>query len=137
MGVREFLRADRRHPRLHVELPDGTRLDDVHFAIVANADPWTYVGNRPLHPTPGVTFDTGLDLYARRRMGTAGMLVSMARMSGNRPRVGRRGAFLVHDLESLTIYADEPMPVQVDGDFLEMREKVAVKSVQHALRVVI
>src|SRR3984885_2517072 len=25
VGVREFFRSDRRHPRLHVELPDGTR----------------------------------------------------------------------------------------------------------------
>ena len=60
VGVREFFRAERRRPQLHVELPDGTRLDDVYFTIVANADPWTYVGDRPLHPTPTSSFDTGL-----------------------------------------------------------------------------
>ena len=108
-------RTARRHP-----------LDDIYFAIVANADPWTYVGNRPLHPTPEVTFDTGLGLYARRRMGTAGLLWSMARMSGNRPRVGRRGAFSVHDLEHVTVIADEPMPFQVDGDSLGPRDKVTL-----------
>ena len=116
--MREFFRADRRHPRLHVELPDGTRLDDVYFAIVANADPWTYVGNRPLRPTPEADFDTGLGVYARRRMSTAGMLFSMARLSGDRPHIGRRGAFVAHDLDGLTVFADEPMPVQVDGDYL-------------------
>ena len=136
VGVREFFATDRRHPRLHVELADGTRLDDVYFAIVANADPWTYVGNRPLHPTPDVDFDSGLALYARRRMGTAGVLFSMARLSGNRPRIGRRGATVVHDLDGLTVLADEPMPFQVDGDALETREKVTFRSVPNAIKIV-
>jgi diacylglycerol kinase family enzyme len=136
VGVREFLTTDRRHPRLRVELPDGTQLDDVYFAIVANADPWTYVGNRPLRPTPDVTFDTGLDIYARRRMGTAGMLFSMARLSGDRPSIGKRGAFVVHDLDRVTLVADEPLPFQVDGDALDFREKVTFRSVPHAIQVV-
>jgi diacylglycerol kinase family enzyme len=135
VGVREFFRSDRRHPRLRVELPDGTFLDEVYFAIVANADPWTYVGNRPLHPTPDVTLDGGLDVYARRRMGTAGMLFSMARLSGARPRIGKRGAFLVHDLDRLTLVADEPLPFQVDGDALDFREKVTFRSAPKALQV--
>jgi len=136
VGVREFLSSDRRRPRLHVELPDGTRYDDVHFTIVANADPWTFVGNRPLHPTPGTTFENGLGLYARRRMGVVGMLWSMARLSGDDPHVGRRGAHLVHDVDGLTVLADEPVPFQVDGDALDAREKVTFRSVPRAIRVV-
>jgi diacylglycerol kinase family enzyme len=119
-----------------VELSDGTRYDDVYFTIVANADPWTFVGNRPLHPTPEVSFETGLAVYGRRRMGVAGMLWSMARLSGDNPHVGRRGAYVVHDLDSLTVLADEPMPFQVDGDALEAREKVTFRSVPNAIRVV-
>jgi diacylglycerol kinase family enzyme len=136
VGVAEFFRSDRRHPRLHVELPDGTRYDDVYFAIVANADPWTYVGNRPLHPTPETSFDDGLGLYGRRRMGVTGMLWSMARLSGDGPRIGRRGAHVLHDLEGLTVLADEPVPFQVDGDGLDLREKVTFRSVPRAIRVV-
>ncbi|HEU5265614.1 MAG TPA: diacylglycerol kinase family protein [Jatrophihabitans sp.] len=137
VGVREFFRADRRHPQLHVELADGTRLDDIYFAIVANADPWTFVGNRPLHPTPDVTFETGLGVYARRRMSTAGMLWSMARLSGDRPRIGRRGAYLAHDQDHVTVLADEPMPFQVDGDALDLRDKVSFRSVPNALTIVV
>ena len=136
VGVREFFTADRRHPKLRVELPDGTHLTDVYFAIVANADPWTYVGNRPLHPTPEVRFDAGLDVYARRRMGVAGMLFSMARLSGARPRIGKRGAHVVHDLDRLTLVADEPLPFQVDGDALDLRDKVTFRSVPDAIQVV-
>jgi diacylglycerol kinase family enzyme len=136
VGVREFLRADRRHPQLHVELPDGTDLEDVYFTIVANADPWTYVGNRPLRPTPQVRLDTDLALYARRRMSTPGMLFSMARLSGDRPRIGDRGAFVVHDLDHFTVRSDQPLPFQVDGDALEERQKVSFRSVPRAIQVV-
>lgn len=136
VGVREFFGTDRRHPKLHVELPDGTRYDDIYFTIIANADPWTFVGNLPLHPTPDVSFETGLAVYARRRMRTAGMLWSMALLSGSRPRVGRWGAHVVHDLEHITVIADEPLPFQVDGDALDLREKVSFRSVRNAIQVV-
>ena len=137
VGVREFLRSDRRHPRLHVELPDGTRLDDVYFTIVTNADPWTYMGNRPLHPTPEVTLETGLAVYARRRMGTPGVAFSLLRLSGDRPRIGRRGAYVAHDLEQVTVIADEPLPFQVDGDALETRDKVTFRSAPQAIQIVV
>ena len=124
VGVREFLRADRRHPRLHVELPDGTRYDDIYFVIVTNTDPWTYVCNRPLRPTPGTDFDTGLgDLRPPADGHCPGCCSAWPGCPGNRPRIGRRGAFVHHDLESLTVIADEPMPVQVDGDYLELRTR--------------
>jgi len=135
VGVREFFAADRRHPKLHLELGDGTRFDDVYFAIVANSDPWTFVGNRPLRPTPQTSFDNGLGVYARRRMFTPGVLFSMARLSGDNPRVGRRGAFQLHDVDSVTVVADEPLPFQVDGDAMDLREKVTFRSVPRAVRV--
>ncbi|MGH8862497.1 MAG: diacylglycerol/lipid kinase family protein [Jatrophihabitantaceae bacterium] len=137
VGIREFFKSDRRHPRLHVELPDGTRFDDIYFAVVANTDPWTYVGSRPLRPTPQAGFDTGLALYARRRMGTAGLLFSMARLSGRHPRIGERGASVVHDLDGLTVLADEPMPVQVDGDYLGPQEKLVFRTASNAVRVLV
>lgn len=137
VGVKEFLTSDRRHPRLHVELPDGTTFDDVYFAIVANADPWTFVGNRPLRPTPEVTFETGLAVYARRRMSAAGVLFSMVRLAARRPRIGRRGAHVVHDLDGLVIRADEPLPFQVDGDYLGERDKVVFSSALAAVRAVV
>jgi diacylglycerol kinase family enzyme len=135
VGLRQFFAEDRRHPKLHVHLPGGVVYDDVYFTVVANADPWTFAGNTPLRPTPGVTFDSGLGLYARRRMSAPGLLFSMARMAGGRPRIGRRGAHLAEDLEELTVWADEPMPFQVDGDFLGDRTKVHFRSYPGAVRV--
>ena len=137
VGVREFFTTDRRHPRISVELPDGTRWDDVYFTIVANTDPWTFVGNRPLHPTPEASFEADLAVYARRRMSTAGILFSMARMASATPRIGRRGAHLAHDLGGLTVLADEPMPVQVDGDYVGLRDKLTFSSARDAVQVLI
>ena len=135
-GVREFFRAERRRPMLHLELPDGTRYDDVHFALVTNTQPWTYVGDHPLRPTPDVSFDNGLAVYGRRSMRAAGILLSVARMSGDRPRIGRFGAHVAHDLDHLTLIADEPLPFQVDGDALDPREKVTFRHVPDAIQVV-
>jgi diacylglycerol kinase family enzyme len=66
----------------------------------------------------------------------AGMLFSMGRLSGDRPRIGRRGAFVHHDVETLTVIADQPMPVEVDGDYLEVRSKAVFSSAPQALSVV-
>ncbi|MFN2519272.1 MAG: diacylglycerol kinase family lipid kinase, partial [Jatrophihabitantaceae bacterium] len=84
-----------------------------------------------------VTLDSDLAIYARRRMGAFGILYGMARMSGPRPRIGNRGAYVASDLETVTVRADEPMPVQVDGDYLELREKLTFRSVPRALRIVV
>jgi diacylglycerol kinase family enzyme len=137
VGVREFFRTDRRHPKLHLELADGTALDGVYFAIVTNTDPWTYVGNRPLRPTPDTTFDDGLGLYARRRMTAAGTLFSMARLAGRNPRIGRRGAYLRHDQATVTVRADAPMRVQIDGEFVGLRDKLQLSSTSRAISMVI
>ncbi|MGH8961282.1 MAG: diacylglycerol/lipid kinase family protein [Jatrophihabitantaceae bacterium] len=137
VGVGAFFGSDRRHPKLRVELGDGTRYDDIYFAIVANTDPWTYAGNRPLRPTPEATFDNGLAVYARRRMSTPGVLFSIARLTGDNPRIGKRGARVEHDLDSVTILADEPLPVQVDGDFHGLRDKLVFSTARAAVQVLI
>jgi diacylglycerol kinase family enzyme len=137
VGVRAFFGSDRRHPHLRVQLADGETIPDVHFAVVTNTDPWTFAGRRALRPTPDADFDTGLALYARRRMGTAGMLFSLARLSARNPRVGSRGARVVYDLDSLTLLADTPLPVQVDGEFLGRRGQLRLEAVRKALQVAV
>lgn len=137
-AVREFFAADRRHPKLHMELADGTLIENLFYVVVANCDPWTYVGNRALRPTPQASFDTGLDVYARHRMGVPSALYSVAQMlRKNPPAKGGWGVLVEHDLASFVVRADEPIPVQVDGDLLEPRDKMQFRSVLGALQVVV
>ncbi len=79
-AIRTFFRQDRRHPEISLRLADGSELDELYMVLVNNCDPWTFLGNRPVSPTPQASFETGLDVYARTRMGVAGMLWSASRM---------------------------------------------------------
>ncbi len=134
-GLRTFLREDRRHPALSVRFDDGTEVDGLHFAIATNADPWTFVGDRPIRPTPQASFDTGIDLYARRSMRLPSAIRGFSQMLAAEPRPRGRGVLLCHDLPGLVLTASRPMPFQVDGDFLGEREQVEIRSVPKALTI--
>jgi diacylglycerol kinase family enzyme len=135
-GLREFLATDRRHPRLHVQLPEET-IDGLHYIVIANTDPWTFVGSRALHPTPQASFDTGLDLFARTRMGTVGVLWTIAHIARKSPRAARLGTVVRHDLDEFTIAADDPIPLQVDGELIGTRTSVRFRARTHALNVLV
>ena len=83
-AVRTFFAENRRRAELRLQLPDGSSIDDLHMALVNNCDPWTYLGNRPVSPTPQASFDSGLDVYTRTRMGVPGVLWSASRMTRRR-----------------------------------------------------
>jgi diacylglycerol kinase family enzyme len=69
-------------------------------------------------------------------MSAGGVLFSMARLVGNRPRIGRRGAHYAHDVDAVTLWSDKPLPFQVDGEYLGERIKVTFRTHPHAIRVV-
>jgi diacylglycerol kinase family enzyme len=136
-GLREFFAADRRHPQLHLQLGDGSTVDGLHYVVVTNTDPWTYVGSRALHPTPEASFDTGLDVFARTRMGTPGVLWTMAHIARKNPGPARFGSTVRHDLGDFTLTADEPTPLQVDGELIGVRTSVRFHTEQRALNVLV
>ena len=136
-AVRTFFRQDRRRPAITLDLPDGSEVAGLHMALVTNCDPWTFFGERPVSPTPQASFDTGLDVYARTRMGTAGILLAAGRMIAAPRRAAGRGfgSRREHDLTAFSLRADRPLPFQVDGDALEERQQVSFRSVPNALEV--
>lgn len=88
------------------------------FVLVANCDPYTYLGRLPLRIAPLARFELGLDLVAPRRL-TPGLLprfcLYLARGGGQErdPRILYR-----HDLDRLDLTCDQPTPLQVDGEDL-------------------
>lgn len=138
-GVREFvLGTERRHPPLELSDDDGTAA--VYLALVCNTTPWTYLGSRPVRPCPAASFDTGLDVFALRRLSTVGTLRHLAQIlsrSGRAPH--GRALRLSHDQRAVTVRAtgavDHRQPVQTDGEYLGDAGRIVCTSVPAAIRV--
>lgn len=137
LAVQRYFALDRREPSMTVELPDGRTLDDLFMAIVTNCTPWTFLGSRPITPTPQASFETGMDLYARTRMGLPGVLWASARWNLGRPSRKERqfGGWLQHDVDEFTVRCTVPTPLQVDGDYLGKRTSAVFRSAPNAVRV--
>jgi diacylglycerol kinase family enzyme len=90
----------------------------VAFALVANGDPYSYVGRVPLHVAPKARFELGLDLVAPRKLRgrfvpVVGRWVFAGKGQERSPRV-----LYVHDADEIRILCDGPTPLQVDGEDL-------------------
>lgn len=129
--------TDRRHPALTVERTGEPPVDHVFLGIVSNGRPWTYLGRRPVNPNPLADFDSGLDLFALRRLRTVSTLRVIGRMLSSTNRV-LHGAhvYSVHDEPEFTLRSTRPIALQVDGEYMGEYECVAFRSIPHALRVI-
>ncbi|TKJ29305.1 diacylglycerol kinase family protein [Blastococcus sp. CCUG 61487] len=139
--VREATRAfllgrERRRPAMTLEVPGDDPVEGLFLCLISNVSPWTYLGARPVNPSPQASFETGLDVFALGRTHTLGMLRTLRQALSRRPRPQGRGLHSRHDLEELSLTADRPQGWQVDGDHLGTATGLRIRSVPHALRVV-
>ncbi len=136
LALREwFLGVDRRDPAVSIELPGGEPLGPYGLTLIGNADPYTYLGDRPLRVTPDASFDHGLDLLAVRAVGTPAMLRIVAGAFSDGRHVRQRGIEYRQDLASFTLRATRPQPLMVDGDYAGEHSAVTFRSVPGALTV--
>lgn len=130
--------ADRRAPPIRLHAGDGGTPPRVFLAIVTNTSPWTYVGERPITPTPRARFDTGLDVYGMTVFGPVPVFRSVARLLAGSDRVAdERWTVSHHDLAQFVLSAPEPVDFQLDGEYLGRREEVRFRSAPGALRVAV
>ena len=80
-------------------------LDELFLCLVSNVSPWTYLGARPVNPSPEASFDTGLDVFALGRMGPVRMLHTLRQTLAREPDARGRGVHRWHDLEELSLTA--------------------------------
>ncbi|GAA1006700.1 diacylglycerol kinase [Acrocarpospora pleiomorpha] len=137
-ALRHYFMTDRRHPAMTLRRPGFADDRGIFQAIVSNTAPWTYVGNRPVNPTPWAGFDTGLDLIGLQRMGLPAMLRLFRQIVGERSGLPA-GKHLVqaHDEAEFTLSAERPVAFQLDGDYLGERERVVFRSIPDALQVLV
>jgi diacylglycerol kinase family enzyme len=137
-AVRHFFTGtDRRRPALSLTRPGAAPENGLFLAIVSNSSPWTYLGSRPVIPSPEASFDAGLDAVALRRLGVSIALRSVRRMlavSGGMP--ASRAVRSWHDETDFSVTASRPVAVQIDGDYVGTRRRVRFRAVPQALTVI-
>jgi diacylglycerol kinase family enzyme len=135
-ALAQYVAADRRHPAITLERPDTDDVTGLHFVLITNTAPWTYLGEREVQPSPEASFETGLDIFAPRSMAPLLTLRYVRRALAGSAPVRSRRLLRVHDLAEFTLRASRPMALQVDGDWLGERETVRFRAVPDVLKVV-
>jgi diacylglycerol kinase family enzyme len=83
------------------------------FALVANADPYSYVGRLPLRLPRGAELDGGLDLLAPRALRLRSLPGAVRYILTGRTRLP---LVRIHDADWIELRCDAPMPLQLDGE---------------------
>ena len=129
--------TDRRTPALTLERDGQPSTPDLFMTAITNRSPWTYFHGRAVLPVPNPDFNSGLDVFALRKVRATTIVSAVGQMLLFRRRSPRgRHTLTVTGLESLTIRSVRPIAFQVDGDYLGETEAVKFQFVPHVLRVV-
>ncbi len=137
LALRQFYQTDRRHPAIWIGKADGQSVGPAFQAIVSNTAPWTYLGGREVNATPQARFETGLDVLAMRSMSSFSTFRAIGQMLTTKGRDLRgRGLLILHDQSVVTLRAQRPVAFQIDGEYVGEKEKVTLRSVPRALRVI-
>ena len=123
-----------RHGRIEPAL-DVEGLGRAAFALVANTDPYTYLGPLPLHPCPAACFELGLDVAAPASVRPSSLPRFLAyALTGRRRPPDVLGG---HDLDRIEVVCDRPLPLQADGEDLGDVERALFETERTAVTVYI
>ncbi len=109
--VRRLLRG--YEPRLEV-LGQGRAAN----VFVSNDAVFTYAGPLPLRFLPDARFELGLDFAAPVRVTPLSSAGLFTRVLAGRGMAGAPGVLTGHDLDSIEVRCDLPLPLQTDGEDL-------------------
>jgi diacylglycerol kinase family enzyme len=132
-----FRHYDFSRPRLSVEFPDGSIVDDGYLSIVLNSNPYTFLGPRPLDVAPDADLSSGLVAVTLRTLSFVPLLriIGAVLRGGGRLRTHSGVDYRAH-LDALTVRGHGPFPYQLDGDHLGSVEELVFRHHPDALTVV-
>jgi diacylglycerol kinase family enzyme len=110
-------------------------LGEAAFALVANGDPYTYLGRLPLRVAPEARFELGLDVVAPRSVGPGDVPRLLGYAVLGRGQVTATNILYAHDLDRLEIRCASPQPLQVDGEDLGDVETAVFEAERDAIAV--
>ena len=129
--------TNRKTPALSLERDGQPPTTDLFMTAITNRSPWTYVRGRAILPVPNPDFNSGLDVFALRKLRATTISGAVGQMMfvRHRPPHGRH-VLLVTGQQALTVRSARPIAFQVDGDYLGQAEAVKFQFVPQAIRVV-
>ncbi|GAA2323496.1 diacylglycerol kinase family lipid kinase [Nonomuraea roseoviolacea subsp. roseoviolacea] len=137
-ALRHYVATDKRRPAMTLTGPGIPTAAGIFMAIVSNTSPWTYVGTRPVRPTPWASFETGLDMLGLQRMGLTSLMPLIQHILTESDALpSGRHLVQLHDEPEFTLTADRPVAFELDGDYLGERESVTFRSIPNALQVLV
>ena len=105
------------------------------FVLVANTDPYSYAGGRPLHIAPEARFELGLDLVAPRRVGPAVIPRLVRFILRGEGQQNAEDVVYLHDMDRVELRCDQPLPLQVDGEDLGDADVVVFEAERDAVSI--
>jgi len=145
-GVSSFYRKYLVNPiRMRTQVEGFEPVEGV-TTIVQNSDPFTYFASRPIRVCEGISIDDGtLSIAVLKRATQRDMPTLINRLfSESRPAARHRQVAHFDDVLSATVETVSknkdgslrPLPIQVDGDYIGVRERIALQAVPAALTIV-
>lgn len=107
---------------------DGGEPLRASYIAVANQHPYTYFGRVPVKATPRAGFDSALDAVALGALGKRSLprLAVYALANPRHASKATPGIHYLHDRTSFSIVCDQPVAVQIDGEYVGDRERVEI-----------
>jgi diacylglycerol kinase family enzyme len=132
-GVGDYRGAD---PWMTVEAEGRDPVRAV-LAICCNGRPFTYFKRMPVDVCPEATLDGGLDVFSLSKVRLATVPRIIWSIFVSRSHVRWRTARYDHDVPAVTLRADRPLPVQVDGDYIGEQDTASIRLVPRGLDVLV
>lgn len=133
--VSSFLRQAGNPAAFTVEVPGRAPIDGVRFGFVSNTSPWTYLGSWEIRTNPDTGYDGTLGVFAATSTAVPNTLPLAARLLTHRPPRARH-LYRDDNVEWVRFTADEPLDVQMDGDYIGTHRKLEFHHRAHALEVI-
>ena len=116
---------------------EGGEPVNVVTAIACNGAPFTYYRGWPVDVCPGARLDKGLDIFGISRLRARMIPRLVYALFVSRSHIRWRTASYHHDIESVTLEAKLPMPVQLDGDYIGELNKAELSLIREGLSLLV
>lgn len=107
------------------------------FALVANCNPYTYLGPLPVRVAPRAAFHLGLDLIALRKLRTVDLPRLAWWVLAHPVQERSANVIAVHDADRIVLRCDDPVPMQIDGEDLGDVTAATLEAERNVLQVLV